>query len=112
MVKSLLKKTKTTIDDYDYFVPELERLMQCHGKIRMLVKLIDFHGWTAGALWVDTKFSIKHFNDLEKLAIVGENKWEKGMAIFCKPFTTATVKYFDIHQLKEAEEWLKSNEIR
>ncbi|MEO8427890.1 MAG: STAS/SEC14 domain-containing protein, partial [Verrucomicrobiota bacterium] len=29
------------------------------------------------------------------LAVVGEKKWQEGMATFCKPFTKATVKYFD-----------------
>jgi hypothetical protein len=42
-------------------------------------------------LWEDIKFDVKHFNDIERLAITGENKWEKGMAAFCKPFTTAKV---------------------
>lgn len=67
----------------------MERLVKQHGKIRMLVEMHDFHGWTAGALWEDVKFDAKHFHDIERLALVGETKWEKGMAVFCKPFTTA-----------------------
>ena len=56
----------------------------------MLVRLHDFHGWTAGALWEDIKFDLKHFAHIERLALVGDRKWEAGMAVFCKPFTTAT----------------------
>jgi hypothetical protein len=55
----------------------------------------DFHGWDAGALWEDAKFDLKHFADIERLAFVGEKKWEKGMAQFCRPFTKATIRYFD-----------------
>jgi hypothetical protein len=94
--------------DYDHFVPEVERLIEQHGKIRVLFDMHDFRGWTAGALWQDIKFDVKHFKDIERLAIVGEKKWEKGMAVFCKPFTTATIRYFDRSQLKEARQWIES----
>lgn len=92
--------------DYETFLPAVARLVAQHGKLRMLVEMHDFHGWTAGALWEDIKFDAKHFNDIERLAIVGETKWEKGMATFCKPFTTAKVRYFDHTKVTEAQDWL------
>jgi hypothetical protein len=93
--------------DYDRFVPEFERLIQQHGKIRVLLETHDFHGWTAGALWEDIKLDIKHFRDIERLAVVGEKKWEKGMTTFCKPFTTAQVRFFDHDHAEEARAWLE-----
>lgn len=92
--------------DYETLVPEFERLVKQHGKLKMLVQLHDFHGWTAGGLWQDLKFDVKHFGDFERLAIVGESKWQEGMAVFCKPFTTARVKYFGSDQCDEAIAWL------
>jgi len=92
--------------DYDNLVPEVEQLIQKHGKIRVLLELHDFHGWTAGALWEDIKFDVKHFNDIERLAIVGESRWQEGMATFCKPFTTAQIRYFTDDQLSEARQWV------
>lgn len=92
--------------DYEHFVPEVERLIGQHGKLRMLMEMHDFHGWDAGAMWEDTKFAIHHFKDIERIAMVGETKWEHGMAIFCKPFTIAKIRYFDHSQLDEARVWL------
>jgi len=63
---------KLTTEDYGHFIPEVERLIKEHGKIRMLVKMRDFHGWTPGALWQDVKFDLKHFRDIERLALLGE----------------------------------------
>jgi hypothetical protein len=97
---------KLTKEDYEHFLPEVERLIRQHGKIRMLVQMHDFHGWTVGALWEDVKFDLKHFRDIERLALVGESKWEAGMAAFCKPFTTATVRYFDQSKAAEASQWI------
>jgi hypothetical protein len=92
--------------DYEHFVPEVERLIAEHGKIRLLFQMKDFHGWEMGALWEDVKFDVKHFKDIERLALVGDKKWEAGMAAFCKPFTTAKIKYFDVAQVEEAKSWL------
>lgn len=94
-------------EDYGIFVPEMERLIQEHGKIRLLMALVDFEGWSAGAAWEDTKFGVRHFNDLERLGIVGDRTWEKGMALFCKVFTTAKVRYFDHDELEEAKRWIR-----
>jgi hypothetical protein len=107
--KCLLVKLsgKLTKEDYQHFVPEFERLVQREGKLRVLVRMHDFHGWTMGALWEDIKFDLKHFADIERLALVGERKWEAGMAAFCKPFTRATIRYFDEAQHDEALLWVK-----
>lgn len=95
--------------DYESFVPEVERLIKQFGKLRVLLEMHDFHGWDAGALWKDTMFDLKHFNDIEKLAVVGEKKWEQGMAKFCAPFTTAKVKYFPSAERAEAIEWITAS---
>jgi hypothetical protein len=92
--------------DYERFVPEFERLIRQHGKLRVLFEMSAFHGWQSGALWEDTKFAINHFGDIERLAMVGESRWQRGMAIFCKPFTKASVRYFDHAEAAEARKWL------
>lgn len=102
---------KLVKEDYDTLVPAVERAIDQHGKVRMLIVMHDFHGWTASAAWEDTKFGVRHFHDIERLAMVGETKWEHGMAIFCKPFTAATVRYFGRDQYEAARAWLaKSGE--
>jgi hypothetical protein len=98
---------KLVHEDYQHFVPEFERLVKQHGKIRVLFEMADFHGWKASALWDDIKLDLEHFSDIERLAMVGNKKWEKGMSVFCKPFTTATIRYFDTTEAGEARTWLE-----
>jgi hypothetical protein len=93
-------------DDYERFTPEFEEQIRRHGKIRLLVEMKDFHGWDAGALWDDIILDLKHFSDIERLAMVGDKKWEKGMASFCKPFTTAEIRFFEPSQMNEARQWV------
>jgi hypothetical protein len=92
--------------DYAHFMPEVDGAIKKHGKIRLLVEMHDFHGWTLGAVWEDTKFDVHHFSHIERLALVGDKQWEAGMATFCKPFTTATVRYFDETKSKDASSWI------
>jgi len=92
--------------DYEKFVPAFERLNQKHGKLRVLFDMTGFHGWEISAAWEDLKFDIKHFTDIERFAMVGEKKWHHGMAAFCKPFTQATVRYFDHTEAASARKWL------
>ena len=100
---------KLTKEDYEQFIPEVERLVKQYGKLRMLVEMTNFHGWTAGALWEDIKFDLKHFRDIERLALVGDKSWERGMAAFCNPFTTATIRYFETSAADQAETWIHAD---
>jgi hypothetical protein len=95
--------------DFEAFIPMVEERIRRHGKVRLLVALVDFRGWTAGAIWEDTKFGLRHFNHVERLAIVGDRKWQEGMALLTKAFTTATVRYFDQADEDEATRWIEED---
>ena len=73
---------KLTKEFYEKLAPIVDEQIKQHGKIRILVEMHDFHGWTAGALWEDIKFDMKHWRDIERPgAIVGETEMrEAGMA--------------------------------
>lgn len=94
--------------DYEGMVPEIEQLIREEGKLRLVFVLDDFHGWTAGAIWEDLKFEVRHFNDVDRLAIVGEKKWHERMAGVCRLFTTGDVKYFEQHEMDEARQWVRN----
>jgi hypothetical protein len=97
---------KLTHHDYERFIPEFERLASEHGKIRILFIMRDFHGWQGQALWDEIKMDVKHSSDVEKVAMVGDRKWEKTMTMLGKPFTKAAVRYFDLSDLAAAQHWI------
>jgi len=98
---------KLTKADYGPFVPEFEHHVRKQGKLRVLFDVIDFHGWDAGAAWEDLKFGVEHYADIERFGMVGEKKWHHAMATLCKPFTKATVRYFDHTEAADARKWLR-----
>jgi ubiquinone/menaquinone biosynthesis C-methylase UbiE len=97
---------KLTHKDYQRFVPEFERKVLEHGKIRILFDMEDFRGWKMAALWDDLKLDVRYFSAIDKLAMVGDKKWQKWMSGFCRPFTTAEIRYFNREAAGEARLWL------
>jgi SpoIIAA-like len=93
-------------DDYKAFVPVIDAAIAREGKVRLLAQFEDFRGWDAHALWDDIKFSTSHCTKMERIALVGDRRWEAFMAKVCKPFTLATIRYFDHADLEAARAWL------
>ena len=96
--------------DYQHFTPAIDAAVQAHGKIRLLALFEDFHGWDVHAAWDDLKMGLKHYSDIERIAIIGDKAWEKWMTIICKPFTKATIHYFDAAQLADAWAWVEKDQ--
>jgi len=101
-------KLSGTLHDEDYktFVPLVDAAIAEAGKTRILVWFHDFHGWDAKALWDDIAFAATHCTTIERIAMVGETRWEKWMGTICKPFTMATVKVFDLEEFEAAKAWI------
>jgi hypothetical protein len=67
----------------------------------------DFAGWVGGEVWNDMGFFYEHGDRIEKIAIIGDAKWETEMMMFtCAGLRRAPVKYFAPGQLSEAYNWL------
>ena len=94
-------------EDYKKFVPLVDAAIAKGGKVRILAQFHDFHGWDAHALWDDIKFSTTHCLQVERIALVGDKTWEKWMAMVCKPFTMAKIRYFDSAEADAARSWLE-----
>jgi universal stress protein A len=98
---------KLTDADYQQFLPRIEELIQQNRPISLLLELEDFHGWEPKAAWDDFRFGMAHDKDFERIAIVGENTWQKWMAMLGNAFTDARVRFFNRDQLQEAWDWLR-----
>jgi len=102
-----------TREDYKEIVPEIEQKIKQFGSIKLLMQIDGFKSIEPAALWEELKFDIKHRNDFEQIAIVGDENWGKWSAKFGEIFFDAHIKYFQPDQVTEAWEWLGvSNKVR
>jgi hypothetical protein len=94
--------------DYQQFVPMLEKLIEDHGSIRCLVEMTDLHGIELRALWDEIKFDVRHSRQIERCAVVGDRAWEVWMTRLSRPiFFNAEIRFFDQVEREEAWEWIE-----
>ena len=98
---------KLTTTDYEKLLPILKNRLKQYEKIRWYFEMENFQGWELKAFWEDVKFDVKHANDYEKIAMVGDKRWEKWMTDLMKPFTPAEIKFFELAEREKALTWIK-----
>lgn len=99
-----------TSDDYEALRPQLEKQARENGPLRVLILMEDWRGWDGlVALWEDLKTDVRLNEHVERLAMVGEEDWERWMTEISKPFAKGTIRYFDRDQLDEAWAWLRED---
>ncbi|MCP4235714.1 MAG: STAS/SEC14 domain-containing protein, partial [Aestuariibacter sp.] len=97
---------KLTHADYEAFTPLLEGALNTIGSphVKMLVDVTAFTGWELRAAWDDFKIGLKHGNEFEKIAIVGNKDWQALMATVGDWFIGGEANYFT--DSTEAINWL------
>lgn len=96
---------------YDDLETRINATLAKHGTVRLLAHLENFEGWYSLAdAWRDLRLDLRHYNHIEKIAIVGENRWHEWATRLTRPFTRATVRYFPQYDLEAAWEWVHADE--
>lgn len=98
---------KLTDADYESFVPQVEAIIGDQGKIKLFMDLTEFEGWEWQAAWDDFAFGIKHWNDIEKMAVVGDARWEELCAKISDKLMPAEVKQFPSSETDAAWTWVR-----
>jgi hypothetical protein len=102
---------KVRAEDYKNLGPEIERVIDEHGPITMLVDLVNLDGFEPGAIVEDLKFDIKNATDIKRCAVVGDATWEKVMTTLYKPLAPkGEVKFFEASNRAAAKTWAKVEE--
>ena len=87
----------------------LAPIMQKVGKIKTLILLKNFKGWEAGKNWDDTSFNDENDAYLQKMAIVGDEKWRDLVTLFTlKGLRPVPIEYFGPDGEVKARQWLDS----
>jgi hypothetical protein len=76
-------------------------------RINVLVVTDKFEGFERGADWGDISFLVRHDHQIEKVAIVGDLKWESDLLTFAGAgFRKGLVKFFPPSQIAQARAWV------
>lgn len=93
--------------DYRAIDSEMDRLLEEYENIKLLLQFDNFL-WEFMTAWgKDAGFGMKYGAKIDKLAIVGERKWQEAMAKLSAPIFGKESKFFHAENIDSAWEWLK-----
>ncbi len=97
---------KLTHEDYKVFVPLVDKaLKEAKGlEVDILVDMRDFRGWKPRAAWDDMVFGMKLRKAFDKMAVVGDKKWEEVSVRMMSHLVKGKMKFFK--NRRRALEWL------
>ena len=84
-------------------------LIEKFNKLRILVVIDQFQGWERNAEWDDVGFLMEHGDDIEKMAIVADERWKDQAFLFIgKGFRATEIEFFPPSASREAEQWIRA----
>lgn len=84
-----------------------EECIRKNGKVRFLILLEEFTGFSKGSDWNDVSFQFANDAFIEKMAFVGPKKWEPVATIFtAKGIRPFPIFFFAPEDLAKAKAWL------
>lgn len=100
---------KLTKEDYKLLVPYFKKLIKQFGTLNILCEMTNFTGMTVNAFWEDLKLSMRHVSNIDRMAIVGDQRWAEWLAREMNPLAQITVRVFHADDIDQAWCWIKES---
>jgi hypothetical protein len=99
---------KVEADDYrDVLDPAIESAIKAHGSVRLLYVLgKEYDGYSAGAMWQDTRLGLADRNAFDRIAVVSDHDHLTGALSHFGWMFPGELKTYRLDQLGEARAWL------
>lgn len=96
-------------EDIERVVQLIEKKLKPGTKLRIYAEVNNWSGMSLEAFIKDLQFSLQHFQDFEKEAIVSDGGWLKSLAAVGNTlFSSIEVKHFTFAERDQALEWIGS----
>lgn len=94
--------------DFEQVTGIMEEKLKEHEKLRVYAEIENFEGMSIQAILKDIAFSLKHYRDFEKEAVVTNTSWIATLArIGDRILPIIEVKHFRSEEKEDALDWLK-----
>ena len=97
---------KLTDEDLHNLTVRIERILENHGSFLLYVDLEFFKGWEWQTAWDKNIYGKKYWDQIEKIAFVGNQKWEQMINKIAQNLKNGDKRYFSIAHHSMAIEWI------
>jgi hypothetical protein len=93
--------------DYRTLSLDVADALATHNQVNLLLQMESLEGLEWQALWDDARFGREYGHSIQKLAIVGDQRWSDWLAKAARPFYARQSRHFSEKELDTAWEWLR-----
>jgi hypothetical protein len=97
-----------TAQDYEQLTSEVQALVDEAGSIGLLLDLEGFQSEAPSAWRADLEFGRAYRHKVERLAIVGDKRWQHLLAELSDPLFAREARFFHTDDRPAAWAWLRS----
>lgn len=103
----------TARDHREVLVPAVLAKLNARKCLNFYYRLgADFSGFSAGAIWEDTKVGIAHWSGWGRIAVVTDVKWVADAVQLFAPLFHHPIRVFGNAEEDAAREWIVEQEVR
>ena len=94
---------------YSSLTTQVAKHVRQHGKIGLLIEVAEnaaqLNYPVSRAFWEEWIFHFQHWDDIQRLALVGKPEWALAVAVLCHSLTIAQIRHFGLADVSEAKRW-------
>jgi hypothetical protein len=98
-----------TEEDYDDFVSELRHELEAHTTTRLVLEIDGVDGWEPEDQWEALALDVRHVQDLDKVAVIGDDVWEPLLDKIELLFPMSQIQTYEDADREEALGWIRGD---
>jgi hypothetical protein len=102
---------KLTEEENSAAIKEMREAIAQHGKIRLFVRVRGIPTPELAAMGERWRFAREHLSDIDRYALVGDNRVYKWLFKIADAFTEMEMRYFPLKDETKAWEWLGESAV-
>ena len=96
-------------EDFAFLSKEVQTIIDEFGTARLLIDFQQYVSEYFSAWSADLKFSYEYHSKIEKMAVVGDQEWQKTFTSQAEPFYAKETMFFGVLSRSFAWEWLRED---
>ena len=97
---------KITVDDLARALVRMEEALERTGRLRLFFDISAYDGLEFAALWEKLKRGGPLLSGLERVAVVGDQRWAEWWSRVVDPLTPFVIRHFDGDERDDAARWI------
>lgn len=99
---------RLTDDEIEAMHAQLDSIIADKGSARILVDLTAMEGMEPSAVWEDIRRSVGKLDDIDRMAVVGDEAWHRWLTTASEKVTPAEAHHYAPGETAAAWAWLRS----